>query len=546
MQISYSLNKLPGDVFGGVTAAIVALPVALAFGIASGLGPIAGLYSAIAVGFFAAVFGGTPTQISSPTPPMTVAMAVIITQHSSTLGEAFTIVILAGLIQIGLGALKIGSFVTYTPYSVISGFTSGIGIIVIVIQALPFLGGETAPGGTLDSIVLWPEALLNINWQALALGAISLLAVILWPNTFSRFLPGPLVALVIGTTIGYFWLTGAPTIGEIPSGFPDLIAPTFSPSFLASAVEPALILAIIGSIDSLLTSLVADSMTRTRHNPDRELFGQGLGNMIAGAIGALPGAGTTLGTVINIQAGATTFVSGALRAIILLVVVLMLGQVVEPIPHAVLAGLLMKVGWDIIDWRFLTRVRHISPPYLLVMLATLLLTVFVDLVTAVAVGLIASTVLRARQSEQLELDNIVSAAMLDHTFFADVLDEEELAEIDVFQSRVGLLRMNGGFTAASANEMVRVVSADIEEHEIVIFDFSDTVYMDDSAALVMGQLVDAAIEESTECIVMNMTGSVSDVLYSFNAFMDVPEGHFVQSMEDAKYLAKEILDSKAA
>ena len=226
--------------------------------------------------------------------------------------------------------------------------------------------------------------------------------------------------------------------------------------------------------------------------------------------------------MINIQAGASTVVSGALRAIILLVVVLALGQVVEPIPHAVLAGLLMKVGWDIIDWRFLTRVRHISPPYLLVMLITLILTVFVDLVTAVAVGLIASTVLRARQSEQLELDNIVSAAMLDHTFFADILDEEELSDIDVFQSRVGLLRMNGGFTAASANEMVRVVSADIEEHEIVIFDFSDTVYMDDSAALVMGQLVDAAIEESTECIVMNLTGSTSDVLYSFKRIHGCP------------------------
>ena len=546
MRISYDLNKLSGDIFGGVTAAIVALPVALAFGIASGLGPIAGLYSAIAVGFFAAVFGGTPTQISSPTPPMTVAMAVIITQHSSTLGEAFTVVILAGLIQMALGALRIGSFVTYTPYSVISGFTSGIGIIVIAIQVLPFLGTDTAPGGTIDSISLWPEALININWQALSLAAISLVAVIFWPNTFSRFLPAPLVALVLGTTTGYFWLTGAPTIGAIPSGLPILTVPTFSPSFLANAVEPALVLAIIGSIDSLLTSLVADSMTRTRHNSNRELLGQGLGNIAAGVVGALPGAGTTLGTVVNIQAGASTIISGALRAIILLVVVLALGQIVEPIPHAVLAGILMKVGWDIIDWRFLTRIRHISPPYLAVMLITLILTVFVDLVTAVAVGLIASTVLRARQSEQLELDNIVSAAMLDHTFFADLMDEEELAEIDIYQARVGLLGMQGGFTAASANEMVRVVSADIQEHEVVIFDFSDTVYMDDSAALVMGQLVDAATEESTECIVMNLTGTVADILYSFNAFMALSEDRFVPTMEEARILAKDILDSKTS
>ena len=211
----------------------------------------------------------------------------------------------------------------------------------------------------------------------------------------------------------------------MPTGLPEFFIPELTPGFLASALQPAFILALLGSIDSLLTSLVADSITRTRHNPNRELMGQGLGNFVAGIVGALPGAGATMGTVVNIRAGGRTPVSGALRSIVLLALVLGLGQIAEPIPHAVLAGILIKVGWDIIDWRFITRIRHVPREYLMVMLMTLLLTVFVDLVTAVALGLIASAVMRARQSAQLELDSVVSVPLLDQTFLSDPDADED-------------------------------------------------------------------------------------------------------------------------
>ena len=544
MRIPYDFSKLSGDIFGGVTATVIALPVALGFGVASGLGPIAGIYSAIAVGFFAAVFGGTPSQISGPTGPMTIAMAVVLVQHAGgDLTKAFTIVMLAGLLQIALGVLRIGSFVTYTPYSVISGFMSGIGVIVMTIQVLPVLGASAVPGGPMNSIRAWPDALASLNTHALVVGLIALLAGIFWPSKLSKYLPGPLVALVLGTAAAYFFFTNAPVIGAVPTGLPEFIIPDITPGFIASALQPAFILALLGSIDSLLTSLVADSITRTRHNPNRELMGQGLGNFVAGIVGALPGAGATMGTVVNIRAGGRTPVSGALRSIVLLALVLGLGQIAEPIPHAVLAGILIKVGWDIIDWRFVTRIRHVPREYLMVMLMTLLLTVFVDLVTAVALGLIASGVMRARQSEQIELDSVVSVPLLDQTFLSETEADED--DFDMFQARAGLLAFRGHFSVASANELVRVVSADIHEHEVVIFDFSDTTHMDDSAALIMEQLISSAGDEDTECIVMNLTGSVANSLNSFNVFREIPQDRFVDDLDEARDLVRSILDDRA-
>ena len=385
-----SLQTFRGDVFGGITAAVVGLPVALAFGVASGLGALAGIYGAVSVGFFAAVFGGTRSQISGPTGPMAVAMAVIVTTHASSLAEAFTIVIMAGLIQVLMGAMRIGRFVGYTPYSVISGFMSGIGIIIILIQTLPFLGAPVATGGPVDAIRAWPDVMGSINLSAFAIAAVTLIVGVFWPSQLKKFLPATLAALIAGTLLGVLWLTDTPVIGNVPMGLPDLQLPNLSLHLLTTGLQPALILALLGSIDSLLTSLVAGAMTRTRHNPNRELVGQGIGNMVAGFIGGLPGAGATLGTVVNLRAGGRTQVSGVLRAAILLGLVLGLGRYVESIPHAVLAGILVKVGWDIIDWRFITRIHRVQREHLLVMSITLLLTVFLDLVTAVAIGLIAA------------------------------------------------------------------------------------------------------------------------------------------------------------
>ena len=545
--MKYDLQTFRGDLFGGVTAAVVGLPVALAFGVASGLGAVAGIYGAIAVGFFASVFGGTRSQISGPTGPMAVAMAVIVTTHASGLAEAFTIAIMAGLIQVLLGVLRIGRFVAYTPYSVISGFMSGIGIIIITLQVLPFIGEPAASGGPLAAATTWPDAMShldNVNFSAIAIAGATLIVGILWPSRLRRFLPPTLAALVVGTLMGVFWLSGTPVIGDVPTGLPSPQLPVIDPSFLVRAFSPALTIALLGSIDSLLTSLIADSMTRTRHNPNRELVGQGLGNMIAGFIGGIPGAGATLGTVVNIRAGGRTQISGALRALILLALVLGLGKYVEAIPHAVLAGILMKVGWDIIDWRFITRIHRVQPEHLLVMLITLGLTVFLDLITAVAIGLIAAGMASARQFERMELDSVVSVPLLDQSFLYNnsSLDDQS-KEIDPFSARVGLVALRGSFSVASSSKLITAISTDISEHEVVILDFSDTVYIDDSAALVVEQMIDTAIDQDTDCIVMGLTGLMASGLQALNVLQHVPQNNFAADLDEAREIAKRLLAS---
>ena len=320
----------------------------------------------------------------------------------------------------------------------------------------------------------------------------------------------------------------------MPSGLPGIQVEWPNLGFLLGALKPALILALLGSVDSLLTSLVADSLSGTRHNPDRELVGQGIGNMIAGVFGGLPGAGATMGTVTNIRAGGTTLVSGALCALLVLALMLGLGQYVEPVPHAVLAGIVIRVGWDIIDWPLITRIHRIRRAHLIVMVLTLGLTVFIDLVTAVAFGLIAAGMVHARQLESLELDSVVSLPILDHVFFAG---HPEARDMDLYSARVGFVRLKGNFTVASSQRLYGVIGEDLKDHEVVIFDFSQAVHIDDSAAMTISRLIITAGKQDTQCIAMGLSGSVARTLSALDTLRDLPGGHIVETMDEAREVA---------
>ena len=538
----YDLAALRGDIFGGVTTAVVGLPVALAFGVASGLGAMAGLYGAIALGFFAAVFGGTRSQISGPTGPMAVAMAVVITDHASTLAEALTVVVMAGVIQALMGILRFGRFVSYTPYSVISGFMSGVGIIIIILQTLPALGASSASGGPLDVMQAWPDAIMNLDLSAVAIAAVSLGVCIFWPARLHRWFPATLAALAVGTLMGVLFLSGAPVIGEVPSGLPGFEVPVLSPGTLARAVQPAVTLSLLGAVDSLLTSLIADSMTRTRHNPNQELIGQGLGNIAAGLVGGLPGAGATVGTVVNIRAGGSTRVSGALRAFVLLALVLGAGNYVESVPHAALAGILLKIGWDIVDWRFLRRVHRVQREHLMIMGITMVLTVVLDLITAVAIRLIVAAMAAARQFERLQLDSVVSVPLLDQSFLAGGTGADGDDEVGAFSARAGLVALRGTFTVASSKSLIDILGADIAEHEVVIIDFTDTVHMDDSAALVVEHLLETAADSHTEVILLGLEGAPATSLQALDVLQQVPQDRIVESRDEARELARRLLE----
>ena len=553
----YDLQALRGDVLGGVTAAVVLLPMALAYGVVSGLGVIAGLYGAIAVGFFASLFWGTRALISGPTGPMAVAMAVVVGSYAENLTEAFTIVIMAGVIQIILGAVKMGRYVAYTPYSVISGFTSGVGVIIVLLQVLPFLGASSPGGGTVGAIRAMPAALGEANVHALAIALVTLVVTVVWPKRFQKALPPTLAALIVGTLLGVLLLKNAPLIGEVPIGFPEMIDSHTVLQHLVSSFQPALVLALLASVNTLLMSLIADSMTRATHKPNRELVGQGVGNIFAGLFGGMPGAGNIPATVVNARIGGRSPLSGVLCSLLLLTLVLGLGRYVGEIPHAVLAGILMKVGWDIIDWRFITRIRRVQREHLLVMLITLGLTVFADLLSAIMLGLIVAALVSARQFEYLELDSVISVPLLDISFLADEDEAEDEADdfdsllsllgddeddFDPFSARCGLVSFRGSFTVASSNRMFSTLSVDIQEHEVVILDFSETNYMDDSAAFVLEQLIDVAISENTECIVMGLEGAIATSLQKLDILRRVSSDRYVDTMDEARVIAKRILE----
>ena len=511
---------LKGDIFGGLTAAVVALPLALAFGVASGAGPAAGLYGAIAVGFFAALLGGTPSQISGPTGPMTVVMAGVISQYAHSPSEAFTIVMLGGLFQILFGVLKLGRFINYTPVSVVSGFMSGIGVIIILIQTLPSFGIASPGGGPVGAISAWATIPDLMIWDALAITVISLSIMVFWPKALNKILPAALAALIIGTLAGMLVFTGAPVLGEIPSGLPSLIVPNIPWSALAGFVQAAFILAVLGSIDSLLTSLVADSMTRTvRHKSDRELFGQGVGNFVAGLIGGLPGAGATMRTVVNIKAGGNTPISGALHAVVLFAFVLGLGPLAEGVPHAVLAGILLKVGFDIIDWGFLKRMHLMHREAVLVMLVTLLLTVFVDLITAVGVGIIMASFVTARWREHEELGRITRINSPD----SDArMSDEERALIGQGGGHVMLTRLIGRFSFASSRELI-THTAPLDDHNtVIVWDFSELEHMDVSAALAIDELLETREAEGLPVVIAGLDADSEHILARLNILKRIP------------------------
>ena len=532
-RLSYDYRMLWGDVSGAVATTVVVLPWALAVGVASGLGPLAGLYGTIAVGFFASVFGGTRAQQSDTSAAMFVAMTVILMQHAGNPAEAFTIVMLAGLMQVAMGALRLGRFIVYMPYSVIAGLMSGIGVLVVVSHILPMFGIAVGTTG------VWADPLAYINADAAAVGAVTLAVCVFWPARAERFVSAYMVALVVGTVVAVVWFADAPVLGDLPSGLPALHLPLLSPGFLVEAFQPAFLLALISSINSLMSSLLHDSLTGERHDSNRELTGQGLGNIAAGMLGALPGSAAPVTTVLNIRAGARTRVSGVLRSVILLALVLGAGTIAEPIPLAVLAVLVMKGGWDIIDWRFLARIHRIRRGFAVVMLATFVLTIFFDLLTAVGAGFVLSVLVRAREEGKEEMDSVISVPLLDEVFLGETDSD------DPFFARVGLLELRGAFSIASSRDLIWMARMDIRDHEIVILDLSKTTRMDDSAALAVEQLVDSAAESDTECImIINLSGGVARTLDSLDVLRSLPKDRFVSDMDQARELAKSLLERR--
>ena len=609
-------SNFKGDAFGGLTAGIVALPLALAFGVSSGLGPSAGLYGAIFISFFAALFGGTNTQISGPTAPMTaVSMLVIAGLIGANDGDVekalpaiLTIFLLSGLMQIGLGAIGIGKYIRYIPYPVVSGFMTAIGVMILITQLLPALGyypkedqsfvdqfkpqaeevildkilkeeaGEgilvledfketikraeniseeeitleavTLAGneasGVIGAIKSLPKALSSINYLELILCLITIV-IIYGFKRITTAIPSTLVALIVVSGVAYGFNLNYRPIEEIPSGFPVPNLSIFS-NFSLGSVGPyiftALSLAFLGAIDSLLTSVVADNMTKTRHNPNKELVGQGIGNSVAAIFGGIPGAGATIRTVVNINAGGKTKLSGMIAGIMLLIVLLVLGPVASQIPAAVLAGILITVGIGVMDYKGLKAIPYIPKVEVAIMIIVLVLSVFWNLVYAVGIGLVIASLIfmkkmgdvTARESKVESLGGIQNNK--------EKLWNDEINIPNNLKEEIFIKHLNGPVFFGSTSELQQMANQIPQSATHVVLRMDKVPYMDQSGVYTLEEIILSLEQKGIKTHIVGIQQQPLYLAKNIDIIPDlIPENRVFEDFDSCiKYLSNVVED----
>lgn len=609
-------SNIKGDAFGGITAGIVALPLALAFGVSSGLGPSAGLYGAIFISFFAALFGGTPTQISGPTAPMTavsmVVIAGIIAANDGDINKALpailTVFLLAGIMQIGLGVLGLGKYIRYIPYPVVSGFMTAIGVIIILTQILPSVGyypkedfkfvaqfkpqaeeiilenilkeeagegilvledfketikraekitekdilteAKTLAGkeasGALGALKMLPRAFNNINWLELIL-ALSTIIIIYGFKRITKVVPSTLVALIVVSAVAVGFGLDYRPIEEIPSGLPIPNLEIFT-EFKLSSITPyiftALTLSLLGAIDSLLTSVVADNMTKTKHQPNKELVGQGIGNSIAAFFGGIPGAGATIRTVVNINSGGKTKLSGMIAGVMLFAILLALAPIASKIPAAVLAGILVTVGVGVMDYKGLKAIPSLPKDIklgplklsseVMIMLVVLILSTFWNLVNAVGIGLVIASLIFMKRigdltAKRSEVKAFKEESWPDETQFPANLKEE-----------VFIKHLKGPLFFGSTSDFLALSKQIPETAKTVIMRLGRMQYMDQSGLYAMEDMLLDLKKKGVEVLFVNLLEQPRYMMENIDIIPDfVPETHIFKSFKDCVKWIKE-------
>ncbi len=606
MKNNSIFSNLKGDFFGGITAGIVALPLALAFGVQSGLGASAGLYGAIFIGIFAAIFGGTSTQISGPTAPMTVVSAIMIAKIlqindgnlEAALPAILLIFILGGLLQVLLGILGFGKYVKYIPYPVVSGFMTGIGVIILITQIFPLVGynpsndqelinqfkpeaneilldkilkeeaGEgllvledfeqtieraskiteadilleaktlvkSKTSGVIGSLSYFSRAIKNINWLELAL-ALSTIFIIYGFKRITKVVPSTLVALLSVSLVAVLFnleVRNISDIGSIPSGFPLFHFEIFT-GFQLDSILPylgaAVTLAVLGAIDSLLTSVVADNMTKTKHDSNRELIGQGIGNAVAGLFGGIPGAGATIRTVVNINSGGKTKLSGIVHGLILLFVLLALGPYASQIPLSVLAGILFTVGFGVMDYRGLRALKSMPITDAVILLTVLALTVFVDLIQAVGVGLILATFIFMKKmsdatAEDSSVNNLVET---DKTLWQD---ETKIPED--LKKQIYIKHINGPLFFGYTSDFEKLAKQIPLTASHLIIRMERVPYMDQSGLYAFEEVLLTLAKNKINILLVGLQTQPAYRLKSIDIIPDiVPDAKIFKTFEEA-------------
>ena len=535
----YDFKNFKGDLSGGVVAGIVALPLALAFGVQSGMGAIAGLYGAIALGILAAALGGTQTQASGPTGPMTVVSATFIAiaiglagSLENAMGIIVATFVLGGLFQIFFGLINIGSYIKYFPYPVISGFMSGVGLIIILLQIFPF-AGLTAPSSTVGVIKDFPRLISELNIAAIGIGGITVLIFYLFPR-ITKAIPSALVALLVASFAAYLFKLEVPLIGDIPTGLPSLkIEGLFNidPAAYVIIVEYAFLLAVLGSIDSLLTSVIADNITKTKHNSNRELIGQGIGNAVAGLIGGIPGAGATKGTVVNINSGGKTRLSGVIHGLFLLVVLLGAGKYAAYIPIPVLAGILIPVGLNIIDAKGLKHLLIVPRSDAFVLVLVLLITTFGNLIYAVAIGVILASVLFMKRSGDIAEKGTSGSTLADFKGEQPWDDERKL--FDEFKNSIYVKHLYGPLFFGFTSHFLKLFKNLDGGIKVLIIRMDRVPYIDQTGLYAMEETLFDLRKKGLQVIIIGLQSQPRHMFQSIDIIPDlIPEEHIFETMEN--------------
>jgi SulP family sulfate permease len=598
-------TNIKGDLFGGLTAGVVALPLALAFGEQSGLGAVSGLYGAAFLSLLAAIFGGTQTQISGPTAPMTaLSMLVvggILQAFNGKIDDAlpfiFGVFVLAGLFQMLLGFIKLGTYIKYIPYTVISGFMTGIGVIIILTMILPAVGyysGEDEEviesfkpqaeelifekflrseaendvlvlediretlfqaqfvtlsdirteakllatndsKGVRGAIMYYSKAFSNINWIDFSLALLSIVIIYVFKK-FPIGIPGALIALVAGTAGVYFMDVDARLISRVPSGFPDFqlgVITNFSFPAIAPYILSALSLALLGSIDSLLTSVVADNLTKTRHEPNRELVGQGIGNIVSGFFGGLPGAGATIRTVVNIKAGGKTRLSGVITGLLLFIMLLGLGPIASKIPAAVLAGILITVGIDVMDYKGLKYFPKMGASAKVILLVVLTLTVFWQLIYAVAVGLvIAAFIFMQRMGDisaaESRIENLNDIRESDPLWKDEMPIDSELHHLVYFK------HLNGPLFFGFVSHFRELIDT-LPEIQVLVIRMENVPFVDQSGVFALEDAIQELYSQNVLIALSGAKGQSLKMLHKMDIIPNqIPEAHVFEHFKECK------------
>ena len=607
MKKIFDFKHFKGDMFGGITAGIVALPLALAFGVSSGLGPSAGLYGAIFVGFFAALFGGTNTQISGPTAPMTAVSMVVIAgivaafdgDISNALPAILTVFLLAGLMQIGLGFIGLGKYIKYIPYPVVSGFMTAIGIIILLTQILPSVGyypkednefvtqfkpqaeeiildnilkDEAGEGilvledfketiaradnitqaqilkesqtlaskeasGVIGAIKVLPRALQNINWLELLL-ALGTIFIIYGFKRITTKVPSTLVALLVMSGIAIGFNLNYRPIEEIPSGLPlpnFAIITEFSLGNITPYIFTALTLALLGAIDSLLTSVVADNMTKTKHKPNKELIGQGIGNSIGAIFGGLPGAGATIRTVVNINAGGKTRLSGMMAAILLLVILLALGPIASKIPAAVLAGILITVGIGVMDYKGLKAMPKMPRAEVIIMIVVLVLSSVWNLVYAVGIGLVIASLMFMKKIGDLTEDRSSI-----ESFDRSKAWPDEISIAKDLKEKIFIKHIRGPLFFGSTSYFQQLVKQIPDTASTIIIRMGRMQYIDQSGLYAMEDVLIDLVNQNKKVLLVKTLEQPRYMLERIDIIPDlIPKEHLFENFKDCLIWIKE-------